>query len=168
MYIQFIKLVLWNDNESRWFKVSNGVKQGGVLSPVLFCVYIDGLLMSLYRAGLGCHIGHMFVGALAYADDLVLLAPTPHAMICMLQLCAEYAKDYDVLFNADKSKCLICRPSGFGCKSNLSHDVCFYSDTVIENIVSWPHLGHVMVPGSHKLDIMSRRCNFRLLVRPIT
>ena len=71
-----------NGNESRWFNVNNGVKQGGVLSPVLFCVYIDGLLMSLYRAGLGCHIGHMFVGALAYADDLVLLAPTPRAMRC--------------------------------------------------------------------------------------
>jgi len=51
--------------------------------------------MSLYRAGLGCYIGHMFAGALAYADDLVLLAPTPHAMRCMLQLCVEYAKDYD-------------------------------------------------------------------------
>ena len=62
-------------NESRWFIANNGVKQGGVLSPVLFCVYIDGLLMSLYRAGLGCYISHMFVGALAYADDLVLLAP---------------------------------------------------------------------------------------------
>ena len=58
-------------------------------------MYIDGLLMSLYRAGLGCYIGHMFAGALAYADDLVLLAPTPHAMRCMLQLCVEYAKDYD-------------------------------------------------------------------------
>jgi len=92
--------------------------------------------MSLYRAGLGCYIDHN-----AYANDLVLLAPTPHAMRCMLQLCAEYAKDYDVLFNADKSKCLICRPSGFGGKGNLSHDVCFsIGGTVIENVVSWPHL----------------------------
>ena len=64
--------------------MSNGVKQGGVLSPVLFCVYIDGLLISLHRAGLGWHIGHMFVGVLAYADDLVLLAPTPHAMRSVL------------------------------------------------------------------------------------
>jgi len=51
------------------------------VSPVLFCVCINGLLISLYEAGRGCYIGHMFVGA----DDLVLLAPTPHAMRCMLQ-----------------------------------------------------------------------------------
>ena len=33
--------------QSRWFAVVNGVKQGGVLSPVLFCVYIDGLLSAV-------------------------------------------------------------------------------------------------------------------------
>ena len=116
--------------------------------------------MSLYRAGLGCYIGHMFVGALAYADDLILLAPTPHAMQCMLQLSAEYAKDYDVLFNANKSKCLICRPSGFGSKGNLSHDVCFYIGlTVIQNVVSWPHLGHVIIMVVINW-ILSCRCNF--------
>jgi len=66
-------------------------------------VYIAGLLLSLHRAGLGCHFGHMFMGVLAYEDNMVLLAPTPHAVRSMLQCCEEYAKEYDVLFNADKS-----------------------------------------------------------------
>ena len=64
------------------------------------CVHRWTVNVSL-QSWTGCYIGHMFVGALAYADDLVLLAPTPHAVRCMLQLSAEYAKDYDVLFNAD-------------------------------------------------------------------
>ena len=51
-----------------------------VLSPALFsfCVYIDGLLISLHRAGLGCHIGHMFVVRflqLLNADDFLLAPP---------------------------------------------------------------------------------------------
>jgi len=54
---------------SQWFQASNGVQQGGVLSPVLFCVYMDGLLASLESAGVSCYIGHMFTGAIAYADD---------------------------------------------------------------------------------------------------
>ena len=98
MYTGHRTHVLWNSCESRWFNVCNGVKQGGVLSPVLFCVYIDGLLISLHRAGLGCHIGHMFVGVLAYADDLVLLAPTP--MPCAL--C------YSVVNSTPRSKLMMC------------------------------------------------------------
>jgi hypothetical protein len=48
---------------SDYFLAINGVKQGGVLSPVLFCVYTDGLLTALSNAGNGCYIGNNFVGA---------------------------------------------------------------------------------------------------------
>jgi len=75
------------------FSVSNGVKQGGVLSPVLFCVYFGGLLHKLIDAGYGCYIGHDFAGVLAYADDVVLLAPSASAMRMMLALCDEFCGD---------------------------------------------------------------------------
>ena len=39
-------------------------KQGGVLSPILFCIYIDNLLMSLRKNDIGCHVGSHFVGHL--------------------------------------------------------------------------------------------------------
>ena len=52
----------------------------------------------------------MFVGALAYADDIVLLAPTARAMRKLLSLCDEFASGFNVLFNAQKSKCLYIRP----------------------------------------------------------
>jgi len=46
--------VLWNGHFSEWFDIKNGVKQGGVISPVLFCVYLDGLLYALKRAVYCC------------------------------------------------------------------------------------------------------------------
>jgi len=72
--------VICNVVQSSWFKVFNGVKHGGVLSPVLFCVYIDGLLSPVCAAKVGCSIGTMFTGILAYADDIALLALTAYAL----------------------------------------------------------------------------------------
>ena len=81
----------WNGVCSDYFRVRNGVKQGGVISPVLFCVSVDGLLKLLSDAKVGCYLGHVFVGALAYADDIVLLAPTARVMRKLLSLCNEFA-----------------------------------------------------------------------------
>ena len=62
---------------SEYFLATNGVKQGGVLSPVLFCVYLNELLLALSAAKVGCYVSsNYYVGALAYADDLVLIAPS--------------------------------------------------------------------------------------------
>ena len=71
--------VAWCGIVSDYFLAINGVKQGGVSSPVLFCLYIDGLLVALSKAGVGCYIGEYFVRALAYVDDIVLLAPSASA-----------------------------------------------------------------------------------------
>ena len=81
-----------------------------MISPVFFCVYVVGLLKLLSDAKVGCYIGHVFVGAFAYADDIVLLAPTARVMRKLLSLCDEFASRFNVLFNAKKSKCLYIRP----------------------------------------------------------
>ena len=54
---------------------------------MLFCLYIDDLLLTLTKYGVGCFIGKNCVGALAYADDIVLVAPTVSA----LRSCCLYA-----------------------------------------------------------------------------
>ena len=51
---------------------------GGVLSPILFTVYINDLLLHLEKAGIGCHWNHHYVGAACYADDIVL-----HCLLCV-------------------------------------------------------------------------------------
>ena len=72
--------VRWNKSLSDPFYVSNGVRQGGVLSPVLFSVYLDGFLQKLADSGVGCHWGNLFAAAVCYADDIVLLAPSPSSL----------------------------------------------------------------------------------------
>jgi hypothetical protein len=52
----------------------------------------------------GYYISNIFVGALYYADDLTLLAPSADAMCKMLGICDEYAAEPGTMFNAAKSK----------------------------------------------------------------
>ncbi len=80
MYTKQKLQVRWGNAMSQQFTVCNGVKQGGVLSPILFSVYIDGVLGRLKESGIGCHIGNRYVGGMGYADDINLLFPSLNGM----------------------------------------------------------------------------------------
>ena len=62
-----ILLIIWNGLSSNALSVSQGVCQGGVLSPILFTLYINNLLKELSHSNVGCHWENIFVGVLAYA-----------------------------------------------------------------------------------------------------
>ena len=142
LYTNHVKRIAWNGVLSSTFEVLNCVKQGGVLSSVFLCVYIDGLLATLKDASIGCHIGSQFVGVLAYADDIVLLAPTPDALRLMLKLCDRCANIFNILFNASKSKCLIVRPRGMTCGIPVTLLTFYYfiGGHVIEIVNELPHI----------------------------
>ena len=108
MYCNSSMSVRWGEAISSMFSVQNGVRQGGVLSPVLYNIYTDNLLLQLKKSGLGCYIKHTFSGALGYADDLVLLSPSLYGMRAMVSICERYAHDFKILFNPNKSKLLCC------------------------------------------------------------
>ncbi len=80
MYTNQKLQVKWGGNISRQFGVLNGTKQSGVLSPILFAVYIDGMLERLKESGIGCFLSNSYVGGLVFADDVKMLCPTLSGM----------------------------------------------------------------------------------------
>ena len=76
MYMSQTARVKWEATLSESFSITNGVKQGAVLSAILFCVYIDDLIKKLRKERTGCWIDGNFVGIIVYADDIVLLSPS--------------------------------------------------------------------------------------------
>jgi len=158
MYTGQLVHILWNGVYSNWFSISNGVKQGGIISPILFCIYIDQLLCRLQKDGTGCHVGNVFLAALAYADDIVLLAPTASAMRRLLALCDDFASSYNVMFNASKSKCIYFQSQQLKSLSNLSTPVFCIGGSVIEYVDQWLHLGHIIdINRSDAPDIARRK-----------
>jgi len=55
--------------------------------------------MQLRRQGLGCSLLNEFYSCLFYADDILLITHTVHAMQMMLRLCDKFANDFDIKFN---------------------------------------------------------------------
>ena len=54
--------VRYNSTFSELLSVSNGVKQGSVLSPILLGLYLDKLLVELREIGIECHMNGLFTG----------------------------------------------------------------------------------------------------------
>ena len=104
--------VRWGNTLSDNFLVSNGVRQGGVLSPALFSVYMDDLSTVLNTLNFGCYFNSTMINHLMYADDLVIVSPSIRSMQVLLSHCERFADDNDVKFNVKKSKCMSFLPQG--------------------------------------------------------
>ena len=101
--------VRWGNSLSDPFHVNNGVRQGGILSPYLFNVYMDDLSQSLNCCKTGCLSGEIMVNHLMYADDLVLLSPSATGLRELLLACEKYSKEHAIIYNSKKSNVLICK-----------------------------------------------------------
>ena len=87
IYLNQVANVRWKTGSSDSFKISNGVCQGGVLSPILFCFYMNDLFGELQRSKSGCMIGNYYAGVHSYADDLLLLSPSRSGLQEMVEIC---------------------------------------------------------------------------------
>ena len=93
--------VRWKGKYSQEFKLSNGVKQGAVLSPLLFCFYMNDIFKIMKESKNGCFIGNYYAGVFGYADDLLLLCPSRKGLQDMLTIAENYAKDHNISYSTN-------------------------------------------------------------------
>ena len=105
-------MVILDDFKSDVFKISEGVKQGGILSSFLFNFFMDGLLEKLMKLNVGTVLGKINTSAIAYCDDIILMAALSSHMQLLLDNCLEYANDWKLSFNPDKSHSYSLKPGG--------------------------------------------------------
>jgi len=94
--------VIVNGIGSKYFKTMLGVRQGSVLSPVLFSVFISAVINEWRAKGIGVKVAGKQVGGLLFADDIVLMADSEIELRKALQVMEQYARDWRLIFNAKK------------------------------------------------------------------
>ena len=107
LYLRQSASVTWDGQYSDPFSSINGIRQGGIISPILYCIYTDELLCRLKHEGYGCWLGHQFLGAVCYADDMTLLSPSVGGLQKMIHECEKFALEYSVEYNPSKSVSMI-------------------------------------------------------------
>ena len=164
IYMEQYGWVKWGDAKSSQMTISNGTRQGAILSPVFWAVYADPMLKRLRELGLGAHVAGLFMGAVCYADDVLLIAPTRNAMQRMLLELEKFADESNITFSTDpvpaksKSKCLYV----VGKKRNLEKPAPL---TLCGRELPWvnqaDHLGNMLtVQGDMEQDAAVKRAQF--------
>lgn len=92
-----------NSLTTEWFDVKCGFRQGCSLSPLLFNLFIDDLVVKIKAIGEGIDIDNDKVCILLYADDIVLVAETENDLQLMLNVLSNWCTSNAIIVNHDKS-----------------------------------------------------------------
>ena len=112
IYVNQKANIRWNNKVTGFFKIRNGVRQGAILSGILYCFYTTKLVEALEDNGYGCWVNGEFCGVWSYSDDTYLIAPSLEALQNMIKTCEEFADSHSLLYSTDpdpkrcKTKCI--------------------------------------------------------------
>jgi len=81
--------VSWNGHFSALYSLTVGVRQGGVLSPFIFAVFIDGIVDKAKSSNVGCYVSTTCCCIFLYADDILLIAPSVSGLQTLSNACEE-------------------------------------------------------------------------------
>ena len=104
--------VRWNGFLSSVFSLCNGVRQGQILSGILYCFYVNNLFILLRRRTTGCWVNNNYHGMFGYSDDNWVLAPSLTCLQEMMVTIEEYCQEHRLQFSTDpiaskcKTKCI--------------------------------------------------------------
>ena len=143
--------VRWGSSISSSFRVSDGVRQGGIRSPYLFNMYVDDLSQTLNRCRTGCLSGNITITHLMYA---IYLVPLATGLRELLFSCDEFSISHDVVYNSKKSSVLLCRHKAM---AHAALPVFTVNGSIIGESDKATYLGHIICNDMSDDDDMMRQ-----------
>jgi len=153
-YAKLSAKVKFGNYISEEFKITCGVRQGGVLSPSLFCVYVDNILKKL--SPYGCNMYSMSYGSQMYADDILLAAPSVVELIRMINICCDELEKLGLKLNCEKSAVIRIGP-----RHAVKCNPIVTKFGTIPCVKEAKYLGVTIVSAvNFKVSVTERKCNF--------
>ena len=98
---------------SDYFRYSVGLRQGEVMSPILFSLFVEDLEMHLQKnIDSGLNIDDMVLILLLFADDMVIIGKSPNEVQTHLENLYEYCSTWGLNVNTSKIKIMVFRKRG--------------------------------------------------------
>ena len=142
IYINDRACIKVNNKVTDTFNVNQGVKQGCILSPLLFNIYMSDLPEILDADLTLTSPKSEHPSCLIWADDIVLLSDNEEGLKKMLKSMEKYCKDNELIVNIEKTKCMIFNKTGRLIRKNFS-----FNNTTLETVRSFKYLGFLITPS---------------------
>ena len=131
--------VVFNNTKSNNWKINNGVRQGGILSPLLFNLYINNVISLIAEQQPGCSIDLYKTNIIGYADDVSVLAPSANGLQFLLDKLTSMLSDLGLVVNPKKSAYMIFRTKKY--KKCLLHSNIFLNNECLKIVSEYKYLG---------------------------
>ena len=152
--------VIFNNVRSHSWKIGNGVRQGGILSPSLFNFYINDILEALSELDVGCELALYRINLLGYADDIVLLSPSANGLQFLLDKFVHKATELCLAINEEKTVCM-----EFTCKKLRKFSITpkiFVNNVQLKVVHEYKYLG-IIITNNLRCSSDIKKCNVAFL-----
>ena len=158
-YAQSTAAVQWDSHQSSHFPVLQGVRQGAILSPLLYCIFVDELLDNLHASGHGAKVGEVYCGAPMYADDVALIAESPDELQAMLNIVSSYATRWRYQLNPEKSAVMVFGESSRSRSTGRLNRKWYLCNSLIHETDHQHHLGILRSVLNSTIQRTNERCS---------
>ena len=150
LYNKATSTVLFNSSIGGWFRTTVGVRQGCLLSPTLFNIFLERIMTDALENHEGTvSFGGRTITNLRFADDIDGLAGEEEELAELVERLDKASKAYDIEISAEKTRLMTNNTSGINKAIKVN-------EQKLETVTDFKYLGSVASDEGSKPEILSR------------